>query len=186
MRRLVLVPPILAAGLLVLVGAGLVDVGGGRWPVKTLRDRDRALVKFDPVDATITELGQLPRPAESALKGRSRVAPAETTVYRVRGRLRNVFKGLDQDVHLILEDPADPRKVIIAEIPLPLFALGSGFEKVFRAERAEVRMHRRGRLETVEVTGVGFFDTHRRRLEGRSTNGLELHPVLGLKFLAGR
>jgi len=185
-RRLVLIPAILALGLLALVGFGLMDVRGSRWPVKTLRDQDRGLVRFDPVDATIAELGRLPRPAESALKGRSRVPPEETTVYRVQGRLRYTLRGLDQDIHLIVEDLEDPRRVMIAEIPLPLFALGSGFGDAFRAERVEVRRHRGGRREIVEVTGVGFFDTHLRRLEGRSSNGFELHPALSLRFLADR
>jgi len=101
--------------------------------------------------------------------------------------LRRRGYEIDGDVHLVLADAADPRSSIIAEIPHPLFSLGSGFEKVFRAERAELRKnpHRHGG-EAVEVTGIGFFDYRSHQRLGGAANGFELHPVIGLKFISLR
>lgn len=171
----------LAGGFLLLMGAGLVDVGLMRWPVKTFRDRDRSLVRLTPIETTVDALTRAARPPDSAFRGRSRIAPEETTVYRVRASFIRMFDGADGDLHLVLVDPAHRSRVLIAEIPLPLFSLGSGFEKRFQEERDAVRRHLPPRAQMVEVTGVGFFDYHRHR---RRENGLELHPVIGLKFLS--
>jgi len=108
------------------------------------------------------------------------VKPAEFTVYRVRARLRLVLAGADGDIHLFLADVEEPSRRMIAEIPHPLLALGSGFERVFRQERAALRRRRRPAGQLVVVTGIGFFDYHR---HGNRSNGLELHPVIGLEFL---
>jgi hypothetical protein len=163
---------------------GRIDVGGSRWPVKTFRDRDRALVRMAPVDATVAGLSRIPRPAVASFRGVRRIAPVELTVYRVRARLRAVIDGTDGDIHLLLADLEEPARTMIAEIPAPMFSIGSGLGDVFDDERTEVGRHRRDRGASVEVTGIGFFDpsTHDRP-GGMPTNGLELHPVIALKFI---
>jgi hypothetical protein len=83
----------------------------------------------------------------------------------------------DGDLHLLLADLDDPRSTLIAEIPHPWLAVGSGLEEVFREERLELSGRRTGRI--VVVTGVGFFDRPGR---GKSPNAFELHPVLALEF----
>ena len=169
-------------GAVLLFALGRADVAMMRWPVKTLRDRDRGLVRFEPVDSTVAELSRAARPPDSAFRGGGRIAAEERTVYRVRAKLRGVIGGADGDMHLVLADPADRTRTILAEIPNPLLALGSGYEPVFRAERALLARHRRRKGEIVEVTGVGFFDYY---ISGR-TNGFELHPVIGLRFVTAR
>lgn len=163
--------------------AGVVDVGLMRWPVKTLRDPDRAKIRWTPVDTTVAALTRAPRPPDNAFHGRSRIAPEELTVFRVRGVLRRVLYGSDGDIHLVLADPADPSRWMIAEIPQPLFSIGSGLWRILSAERTEVERHLPARGETVEVTGIGFFDYRPVRRGPAITNGLELHPVIGLKFI---
>lgn len=163
----------------ILLAGGWIDVAHARWPVKTLRDRDRGAVRMAPVDATVSELTRVARPPDGLLPGRARMVEQERTVYRVRARLRRVFDGSDGDIHLILADPAEPSRVLIAEIPHPLLALGSGLGSAFESERRQIARHRHPRGELVEVTGVGFFDYYPR---GRQANGLELHPVLALGF----
>lgn len=179
MRRALIAIAILLVSFGILLVGGWIDVAHARWPVKTLRDRDRGAVRMAPVDATVSELTHVPRPPETLLPGRARFVAQERTVYRVRARLRRVFDGSDGDIHLILADPADPSRVMIAEIPHPLLALGSGLGSVFESERRQIARHRRPRGELVEVTGVGFFDYYPR---GRQANGFELHPVLALAF----
>ncbi len=163
------------------MAGGFIDLGLMRWPVKTFRDPDRALVRLTPVDTTIDALTRIPRPPDSSFHGRSRIAPEETTVFRVRATFRRMFDGADGDMHLVLADPADPSRVLIAEIPLPLFSIGSGLGARFGSEREAVRGRLPPRGQMVEVTGVGFFDYHRHR---KRDNGLELHPVIGLRFLS--
>jgi hypothetical protein len=185
--RLLLVSLVLALGFFLLLLTGVVDVAHQRWPVKTFRDRDRSRVRLAPVDTTVASLTRLSRPPDAAFRSRSRIAAEELTVYRVRATLRRRGYEIDGDVHLVLADPADPRRSIIAEIPHPLFSLGSGFETVFRAERAEVRNHPHDHGdELVEVTGVGFFDYRSHQRLGGAANGFELHPVIGLKFISIR
>ncbi|MEP6802408.1 MAG: hypothetical protein ABJC07_10750 [Acidobacteriota bacterium] len=181
MRKAMLFLLLLSVGFLLSMAAGWIDVGLTRWPVKTFRDRDRSLVRLLAVDTTVEALTRAGRPPDSAFRGRSRIAPEETTVYRVRATFTRMFDGADGDMHLVLADPANPSRVLIAEIPLPLFSLGSGFGERFRREREEVRRRLPPRAQMVEVTGVGFFDYHRNRSR---ENGLELHPVIGLKFLS--
>jgi hypothetical protein len=176
---------LVAAALSAPLFFGRMDVGGGRWPVKTFRDRDRDLVRMQPVDATVAELSWMPRPADDSFRGLRRIPPVELTVYRVEARLRDVIDGLDGDIHLLLADPKDPSRTMIAEIPMPMFAIGSGLGEIFEQERREVRRRRRSRGAIVQVTGIGFFDpsTHDTLGVPRG-NGLELHPVIALKFLA--
>jgi hypothetical protein len=179
-RRLLILVLVLLLICLLLFAAGVMDLGLFRWPVKTFRDRDRGRVRMEPVDATVAALTRLPRPPNEAFRGLRRIAPEELAVYRVRAKLKRILGGSDGDIHLILADPADPSRTMIAEIPNPMFAVGSGFGSVFSAERAEIRRHPRAQGEIVEVIGIGFFDYY---TTGRATNGFELHPVIGLKFL---
>jgi hypothetical protein len=183
-RRGLLFLLVAAIALAIPLFFGRMDVGGGRWPVKTFRDRDRALVRMEPIDATVAGLSRIPRPPASSFRSLRRIAPVELTVYRVRAKLRAVIDGVDGDFHLLLADPEQPARTMIGEIPMPIFAIGSGLGDVFEDERRAVRRHRRDRGALVEVTGIGFFDpsTHDRP-GGTSTNGLELHPVLALKFI---
>ena len=174
---------VLLVGLL-LWGVGAIDVGLNRWPVKTFRDPDRSRVRIEPVDTTIAFLTRIPRPPDSAFHGRSRIAPAELSVYRVRGRLKRILGGRDGDIHLVLSDPSDPSRTMIAEIPAPFLSLGSGLGRLFAAEREQVRGRPKSRGELVEVTGIGFFDYYAPGSDSRQArNGFELHPVLALKFL---
>jgi hypothetical protein len=184
--RLVLVLLFLTLGFLVLFLAGVVDFGGQRWPVKTFRDRDRSRVRLVPVDTTVASLTRISRPPDAAFRSRSRIAAEELAVYRIRATLQRVRYETDGDVHMILADPTDSSRSIIAEIPQPLFSLGSGFEEVFRIERALIENHLHAPGEAVEVTGIGFFDYRTHRRSGGAANGFELHPVIGLKFLNGR
>jgi hypothetical protein len=182
-RRLLLLLLILLLICLLLFAAGVMDLGLFRWPVKTFRDRDRGRVWMKPLDTTVAALTRLPRPPNESFHGLTRIAPEELSVYRVRAKLRRILDGADGDIHLILVDPVEPSRTMIAEIPNPLFAVGSGLGRIFSAERTEVQRHPRAQGEMVEVTGIGFFDYY---TTGHASNGFELHPVLGLKFLSPR
>jgi hypothetical protein len=154
--------------------------GFDRWSVKTLTDRDRERVDFRPVDTTVAKLVAI-RIHEIPYPDDGRIEPEELHVYRVRARLIEVRSEKDKDLHLLLADAADPDARMIAEIPEPACALGSGREEAFRQVHAAVFQMRLGDL--IEIVGVGFFDyLHDSR--GAAKNGFELHPVLSVRLVS--
>jgi hypothetical protein len=152
-----------------------------RWPVKTLTDLDAASVHWTPIDATVRHLETLQRPEPVHRKRRTTY---EFYVFRVRAVLAAVHTMVDQDLHLLLRDPNDPKVQMIAEIPSPLCASGTQQTSAYTAARkVAVSLRRRSRREgvLVEVTGVGFFDALHKR--GSSHTGVELHPVLQIAVM---
>lgn len=154
-----------------------IPCGMYRWRVKTLADPDAGSVRFEPIDTTVRDLAELPRPAESDHHARQ---ANEFYVYRVKALLVAVHSRLDQDLHLLLRDPEDPEARLIAEIPNPQCTKASRYEPDFASARQVAEaLKARGRQPLVEVTGVGFFDARHVQI-GRARNGFELHPVLKL------
>jgi len=148
-----------------------------RWPVKVLIDKDHELVSFSPVEATVTALNDL-KPHQTYPYDRR--WNEELRVYRVGARLVDMSYEMDSDLHLIIADLNQPGVTMIAEIPAPYCALGSGHEGDYRTARADARLIPLGSL--VEIEGVGFFDTmHNQR--GIAKNGFEIHPVLEIRVV---
>ena len=148
--------------------------GYDRWPVKTLNDRDRNRVNFAPVGATVADLSaiqihQIPYPHDR------RVQPEELRVYRVRARLIEVRREHDSDLHLIIADLDKAYMRMIAEIPTPQCAEGSGHEDDYR--RARMALSKISPGSVIEIVGVGFFD-FLHDAKGGARNGIELHPIL--------
>jgi hypothetical protein len=148
--------------------------GSDRWPVKTLNDRDRNRVNFRPIDVTVAALGtihvhEIPYPKDR------RIQPEELKVYRVRAKLIEVRREGDSDLHLILADLDRPNMRMIAEIPTPGCAEGSGHETDYQRARLALSTISAGSI--VEIIGVGFFD-FLHDAKGGAMNGIELHPVL--------
>lgn len=153
--------------------------GFERWPVKILADPDRDRIGRKPISATIRELGSHRRP-QHRLPYNRRIAPEELTMFRVRATLLRIKKEKDSDLHLLLADPADPDIHMIAEIPAPDCAIGTGHEEEYRSARNAVLALSKGSV--IEVTGPGFFDfMHDQR--GAAPNGIEIHPVLEVRVL---
>lgn len=160
-----------------------VPCGVYRWKIKTLSDPDVDSIQWKPLDTTVRYLIGLPRP-EKEMGNRRRTN--EFWVYRVRAILLRVRKPLDQDMHLLLRDPADPNARMIAEIPNPACARKSEHGLAFASARRAAELLRAGRNEVlIEVVGVGFFDALRRQV-GSAPNGFELHPVLELSEIRPR
>ena len=85
--------------------------------MKTLSDEDRNRVNLKPVPSTVVALDALPRPA--LLPDNRRAAPVELTTYTVRAVLLEIRDEADHDLHLVIADPADRSKTMIAEIVDP-------------------------------------------------------------------
>ena len=73
---------------------------------------------------------------------------------------------------------------MIAEIPMPILLDRKRARRRVRARAAGGAAAPARPDASVEVTGIGFFDpsTHDRP-GGTPSNGLELHPVIALKFI---
>jgi hypothetical protein len=153
------------------------ECGHDRWAVKTLTDKDRGRVDVSPVNATVSKLASI-RIHEIPYPEDGRIEPEELHVYRVRAKLMEIRREKDSDIHIILADLDRLEIRMIAEIPAPECANGSGHEDAFRQARETVLSMR---VETtIEVVGVGFFD-YLHDAKGGAKNGIEIHPVLQLK-----
>ena len=148
--------------------------GVERWNVKVLRDADAGAVATDVELTTISALVALPSPRES------RPANGRLALERRRFRVRAILleqrpQDADSDLHLVLADPADRTRVLIAEVPDSACALGSRHASDFAEARRAVQDLADG-LE-IEVEGIVFWDDEHGQV-GNAPNGIELHPVV--------
>lgn len=169
--------------LLLLASSSMAQVkpgqcGHDRWAVKTFTDRDRKHVTLTPVDTTVAKLiavhiHEIPYPEDA------RIEPEELRTYRLRVKLLEVRHEQDGDLHLLIADPDNATARMVAEIPSPECARGSGFEKEFSTARRII-----GSLPlpaSIELMGIGFWDyVHGQDVKGAARNGFEIHPVLSV------
>ncbi len=167
--------------------------GTERWAIKTLTDaQSAAVINSTPEQSSVSALVALPAP--SKLPQSARIAPTETQQFTVQALLIGWKEESgptgDRDFHLVLADPADHGKTMIAEIPSPTCANACASAKVaaFGSAR-QVLINELGPAPAttsaallnpprkVEVTGVGFFDFDHKQ-DGLAPNCIELHPVL--------
>jgi len=160
--------------------------GSDYWPLKTLSDPQRQLVNLKPQDTTLAAIGQLPHPQPTPT---TRDTQFERQVWRVTAQITE-FKGEgDGDIHLILFDAG---VYGIAEMPAT-----SCLPKKARDRKAIVNVRKRfvtacgkptGSWKqlgaVVKISGVGFWDKPHTQ-NPTAPNFAELHPVTGLKLLAG-
>ena len=186
-----IVPPGVAS---TAVPEGDGDVAGAcgkeRWAVKTGTDDDAAAVATAPVDSTVAALRALPAPSQTELDSHptQRIAPVETTVYRVSATLVEYKRETDSDFHLVIADAAG--RTMIAEIPAPSCTFGGPFRAAIGQARtafdgrfpgAERQISFRNAGVPVTLTGAGFFDFQHGQT-GVAPNAIELHPVLAIAF----
>jgi len=160
--------------------------GVERWSVKTGGDPDAALVDLNnPVTTTIANLRSLTPPVTPP--DNARVAPAETTVYTIRATMTLFKLESDVDYHIVVQD--ENGNTMVTEIPCPCCVAGGS---PFAAGIANARQEFDARFTAttffqpvtvpVQITGVGFFDFIHGQT-GVAPNGIELHPILDIKFL---
>jgi hypothetical protein len=168
--------------------------GEERWRIKTLFDRGAAHVDFTPRHMTVAELTAMRAPSRLEEEERS---GAEERVYSVEAVLLG-WKGEtashgDHDFHLVLADPNDLTRTMIAEVPSE--ECEGACSSAQRGKFVEVRQSLTARLAepeahfrrlspvwVVRVEGVGFFDIFHQQI-GVAENCMELHPVLKFEFI---
>jgi hypothetical protein len=152
-----------------------------RWAVKTLTDPGASRVNHRPKASSIAALTALPAPIDPT----DRIAPTETTVWRITVTMTAFKEEDDSDIHLTVKDSRG--RTMIVEFPLtptcdatasqPDRAAMSQARAAFVAGCGQPRTSYRSVSGQATITGVGFFDRmHGQR--GVAPNGIELHPVL--------
>lgn len=170
-------PQVMGAAVARKVGCGV-----ERWPVKTLTDVSPPSTANSPSDVTVAELLTIPRPSVQ-LPQDERLAPTETTLFRLRARLTLVKQEKDGDFHLVIRDLDDPEVTMIAEVPSQGCAKGASVAARFAALQQRLRRYVNKTTNVlVEIEGVGFFDFLHNQT-GVAPNGLELHPVIALTVI---
>ena len=106
----------------------------------------------------------------------------------LRARLVEFKIEEDSDVHLVIADPAFPKRTMIAESPATACTQGAAAKRRSQMARARSGLSTRGGVPdtsefldlrgTATITGVGFFD-FKHGQTGVAPNAIELHPVLG-------
>ena len=151
--------------------------GTERWSLKVGTDTAATSIAVStPQTTTIAALRALAAPA--SLPTSARIAPTETTAFRLVNVTLNIIKSeSDSDYHLVLADAAG--NTMIAEVPSPACVTGSPWSALVAKARAVADANKGMRPLTVTLQGVGFFDFIHGQT-GVASNGIEIHPVLGL------
>src|ERR1700730_10020174 len=118
---------VLGAIILLATVSAAFACGTERWPAEVGTDRDARNVATSPQVATVAKLRLIAAPAHPNTRRSTRFAPTELTTFQVKGILRVIKKETDQDYHLVITDPINPRVTMIVESPDPTCASGSQF-----------------------------------------------------------
>jgi hypothetical protein len=175
----------LAAVVLLAVSELHAACGVERWSVKTGTDPQAPSVALGSyVSSTIYNFSQSARPA--SLPSNGRVAPRETTQYRLSGTLIKYVRESDSDYHLVIKDSSG--RTMIIELPsTACVGAGSPFGPgiALARQQFDARFTATTSFKTtstaVTVTGVGFWDFLHGQT-GVAPNGLEVHPVLNISI----
>lgn len=183
-------------------GAKADACGEERWGVKTLTDTgtnpDSTDVDFAHPQTTkvetlrhLNDKGKVSngKPPKNLKEDTPRVAPVETTIYKVEALLMSMRREKDRDMHVVIADPkiggsmivefphasctteADPARQ--SQMQTAVEALGSACGGLPSLQSTKA-ITLRGKAT---IAGVGFFDLIHGQ-GGVATNGIELHPVL--------
>jgi hypothetical protein len=185
MKHALQISLVVAAVFLFLPAGIRAQCGVERWNVKTGVDPDANFIKLASITPT-TISGMVAIATPALLPENSRVAPVETKVWVLNATLREYVRAYDSDYHMVLTDEAG--RTMIAEIPAPNcvgpsspFAAGiANARSQFNAKFTPTTFFQTANVP-VQVTGVGFFD-HLEGQQGVAPNGIELHPIIDIKF----
>jgi hypothetical protein len=160
--------------------------GGILWRLKTFSDRERQRVRLMPRQTTIAAIGArpfphpLPRSRRTSFQRQMWEVVAQITEYRLDGN----------ELRLVL---FDDRSYMNAVIPAPSClssrtrargTIQSVWAAFFGAcGRPQRSWQSQGAV--VYIRGVGFWSSRFKDRRGAAPNGAELHPVTGLRPVAG-
>jgi hypothetical protein len=193
MKRLVLIAVLTSALTAVAGTAASRDAssptaarcGGSLWRLKTLSDLQRNLVRLVPATTTIGGIGKRPAPRPTP---RSRRTQFQRQVWTVVSQITQ-YRLEPAGIRLLLFDAGT---YVNAVIPAPdcLSTRTRGRAQILAAwKQFEECAHRPTSVwqpfgAVAYVGGVGFWGPHEPG-KGVAPNGAELHPVTGIRIVAG-
>jgi hypothetical protein len=158
--------------------------GGELWRLKTLSDPGRKTVQLEPTNTTIAAIGKRPFPRPVP---KLRRTPFQRHVWRVVAQITK-YRVETDGIRLELFDHESylnaviPTPDCLSSVTRARKDIASTFN-LFAAECGTARdWQSLGAI--VYVQGVGFW-SQRGSLRGAARNGAELHPVTGLRIVAG-
>jgi len=160
--------------------------GGELWRLKTLSDPGRKAVQLEPKSTTIAAIGKrpfprpLPKSRRTAFQRQVWQVVAQVTQYRVEtGGIRLELYDHESYLNAVIPTPD-----CLSSVTRARSDIASTF-KLFTVECGHPATRDWQSLGAiVYVRGVGFW-SQRGSLRGAARNGAELHPVTGLRIVAG-
>jgi hypothetical protein len=160
--------------------------GGLLWRLKTFSDSARKRVQLRPQQTTIAALAArpfprpLPRSRRTSFQRRTYEVIAQITEYRLDGN----------ELRLILYDDHDYMNAVI---PAPLCLSRqtrarddiASVWSMFSDACGHPQRAWQPQGAVVHVRGIGFWSSRFKQRRGAAPNGAELHPVTGLRPVAG-
>jgi hypothetical protein len=159
--------------------------GGQLWRLKTLSDVQRKSVHLDPKTTTIAAIAErpfprpVPRLRRTGFQRQAWEVVAQITQYRVEaGGVRLLLFDGGSYLNAVIPTPDCLSRTTRARADI-----AAAFKR-FSGDCARAARDWQSLGAIVYVRGVGFW-SQRRSLRGSARNGAELHPVTGLRVVAG-
>lgn len=167
-----------------------------RWHIKTLGDAYVNTINWTPQSVSVDTLRAAAVPSGyDQYNDTTRYAPWETKAVTVRATLVGWKTETDHDYHIVISDLTHPSDTMIVEPPDPTCssACDGGFSNYFQTARSKLTtcfgqppssFKNFAAGIVVDITGVPEFDAIHGQT-GVAPNGIEIHPVLSVKFVSG-
>ena len=161
--------------------------GSSRQALRALADAQRDLVRLRPTPTTVAAINALPRPRRTPT---TRTTDFQRRVWRVRAQIVEYKLERDAAVHLVLYD--GKQSYMTAAMPsarcLPANGRArraiEGARAFFEGLCGQARPSWRPLGAVVIIDGVGFWAAPHGQ-HGHAQNYAELHPVTGVRLVAG-
>jgi hypothetical protein len=158
--------------------------GGSLWRMKTLSDPQRKLVQLTPTATTIGVIDKKPTPNPVPKRRRTQFqrqvwnVVSQITQYRLEsGGVRLVLFDAGTYVNAVIPNPNCLRATSRARTQMK-----AAWQQFTECARATPQWQSLGAV--AYVGGVGFWGP-KGRGRGQAINGAELHPVTGIRIVAG-
>jgi hypothetical protein len=160
--------------------------GGLLWRMKTFSDRQKNLVRLNPLQTTIEEISErpfpvpLPRTRSTKFQRQVYTVVAQVTEYRMDGNeLRLVLFDHGAYMNAVIPSPQCLPKTTRARDQL----VDAWNTFVSTCGRPMASWQPQGAV--VYVSGIGFWSSRFKHRRAAARNGAELHPVTGFRPVAG-
>jgi hypothetical protein len=160
--------------------------GGLLWRMKTFSDRQKNLVRLNPLQTTIEEISErpfpvpLPRTRSTKFQRQVYTVVAQVTEYRMDGNeLRLVLFDHGAYMNAVIPSPQCLPRTTRARDQL----VDAWNTFVSTCGRPMASWQPQGAV--VYVSGIGFWSSRFKPRRGAARNGAELHPVTGFRSVAG-